>query len=294
MLSSYYYPELKERMDQIKANIGKVDAVTLNRLINREIARLGIDTRNWVDKTVVSDSSPKKKVGMFYYAKDKSFSEQLLPNKQVSGVVGYVDETGHHGLIVTLDQYRYQWADEYTYDADDYYVPQGATGKQRTSIVWHVFQQDLSIDIEKFLKNLRRKKDAQLLDKMRGADWYEPEPINEKYEVKKMKESHDDSSVICYNYSENGIRQGEAFLGNKEEMSLICKNRYQINQALSLIPDAVLLHPSYYWTGTLDPDNRRADGAFYRLHAWAFNFNNGMSYSCNIEYFAYIRPLLEF
>lgn len=57
---------------------------------------------------------------------------------------------------------------------------------------------------------------------------------------------------------------------------------------------AVQLHPSYYWTGTLDPDNRRADGSFYRLHAWALNFNNGMSYSCNIEYYAYIRPLLEF
>lgn len=109
-----------------------------------------------------------------------------------------------------------------------------------------------------------------------------------------MKESHDDSSVICYNYSENGIRQGEAFLGNKEEMSLVCKNRYQINQALSLIPDAVLLYPSYYWTGTLDPDNTRDDGSFYLLHAWALNFNNGKSYSCNIECFAYIRPLLEF
>ena len=109
-----------------------------------------------------------------------------------------------------------------------------------------------------------------------------------------LKNSHDDSSVICYNYSKDGIRQGETFLGNKEEMSLVCQNRYQINQALSLIPDAVLLYPSYYWTGTLDPDNTRDDGSFYRLHAWALNFNNGMSYSCNIEYYAYILPLLEF
>ena len=287
MLSSYYYPELKERMDQIKANIGKVDAVTLNRLINREIARLGIDTRNWVDKTVVSDSSPKKKVGMFYYAEDKSFSEQLLPNKQVSGVVGYVDETGQHGLIVTLYQYRYQWADEYTHDADDYYVPQGATSKQRTSIVWYVFQQGLKIDIEKYLQYCKRNECASV--------WDVPSVtiIDKEAGINDIKNSHDDSSVICYNYSKDGIRQGEAFLGNKEEMSLVCQNRYQINQALSLIPHAELLHPSYYWTGTLDPDNRRAD---YRLHAWALalNFNNGMSYSCNIEYYAYILPLLEF
>ena len=247
--------ELREKMTSVKANIGKIDEVTLYRLINRELAKLGIDTRNWVDKRVVSDSYPKKKVGMFYYAEDKSFSEQLLSGKRVSGVVGYVDETGQHGLIVTLHQKVGEWANEHTYDADDYYVPQCAASKQRSCIVWYIFQQ-------------------------------------------KTKNLHDvrctDSSVICYNYSKDGIRQGEAFLGNKEEMSLICQNRYQINQALSLIPDAELLHPSYYWTGTLDPDNRRADGSFYRLHAWALNFNNGMSYSCNIEYYAYILPLLEF
>ncbi len=275
----HYYPALKERMDHIKALIGKVDAVTLNRLINREIARLGIDTQNWVDKSVVSDSAPKKKVGMFYYAKDKSFSERLLSNKRVSGVVGYVDETGQHGLIVTLDQYRYQWADEYTHDADDYYVPQGATGKQRTCIVWYVFQQDLKIDIEKY---------------HRVCCQTDADSLTEELGMKGIKNGHDDSSVICYNYSEYDIRQGEAFLGNKEEMSLICQNRYQINKSLDLISDALPLHPSYYWTGTLDPDNTRADGAFYRLHAWALNFNNGMSYSCNIGYHAYIRPLLEF
>ena len=42
----------------------------------------------------------KKKIGMFYYAQDKSFSEELIPNKTVSGVVYHVDKTGEHGLVV--------------------------------------------------------------------------------------------------------------------------------------------------------------------------------------------------
>ena len=46
----------------------------------------------------------KKKIGMFYYAEDKSFSEELIPNKTVSGVVYHVDETGEHGLVVLLHQ----------------------------------------------------------------------------------------------------------------------------------------------------------------------------------------------
>ena len=193
-------------------------------------------------------------VGMFYYAKDRAFSKQLLSGKRVSGVVGYVDETGQHGLIVTLHQKVGEWANEHTYDADDYYVPQCAASKQRSCIVWYIFQQ-------------------------------------------KTKNLHDvrctDSSVICYNYSENGIRQGEAFLGNKEEMSLICQNRYQINQALSLIPGAELLHPSYYWTGSLN-FLEKDEECLCKAYAWVLNFNNGMSYSCNIEYYAYILPLLEF
>ena len=56
--------------------------------------------------------SGKIKVGMFYYAEDKSFSEKLISNKNVSGVVGYVDESGEHGLIVLLHQLELQWLNQ--------------------------------------------------------------------------------------------------------------------------------------------------------------------------------------
>ena len=63
-------------------------------------------------ETEIVPSCQKKKVGMFYYAEDKSFSEELIPNKNVSGVVGYVDESGEHGLIVLLHQLELQWLNQ--------------------------------------------------------------------------------------------------------------------------------------------------------------------------------------
>ena len=49
---------------------------------------------------------------MFYYAEDKSFSEELIPNKTVSGLVYHVDETGEHGLVVLLHQLELQWLNQ--------------------------------------------------------------------------------------------------------------------------------------------------------------------------------------
>ena len=59
--------------------------------------------------------SGKIKVGMFYYAEDESFSEELIPNKTVSGVVFHVDETGEHGLVVLLHQVQLPWSSDELY-----------------------------------------------------------------------------------------------------------------------------------------------------------------------------------
>ena len=67
-----------------------------------------------VDRDIVQ-LCQKKKVGMFYYAEDKSFSDELIPNKNVSGVVGYVDESGEHGLVVLLHQVQLPWSSDELY-----------------------------------------------------------------------------------------------------------------------------------------------------------------------------------
>ena len=61
------------------------------------------------------DEIQKKKIGMFYYAQDKSFSEELIPNKTVSGVVYHVDKTGEHGLVVLLHQVQLPWSSDELY-----------------------------------------------------------------------------------------------------------------------------------------------------------------------------------
>ena len=48
---------------------------------------------------------------MFYYAEGHVFSKKILGNKQVSGVVAYVDDN-QHGLIVTLDQEKLPWSSQ--------------------------------------------------------------------------------------------------------------------------------------------------------------------------------------
>lgn len=73
----------------------------------------------------------KKKIGMFYYAEDKSFSEELIPNKTVSGVVYHVDETGEHGLVVLLHQAWLPWLSDYLYVG----IPQKGYGKENTRLI---------------------------------------------------------------------------------------------------------------------------------------------------------------
>ena len=92
-----------------------------------------------VDGTAKSEEKPflketevqKKKVGMFYYAEDKSFSEELIPNKTVSGVVYHVDETGEHGLVVLLHQEELPWLSDYLSVG----IPKGLNGKGNTRLI---------------------------------------------------------------------------------------------------------------------------------------------------------------
>ena len=77
------------------------------------------------------DEIQKKKIGMFYYAQDKSFSEELIPNKTVSGVVYHVDKTGEHGLVVLLHQEELPWLSDYLSVG----IPKGLNGKENTRLI---------------------------------------------------------------------------------------------------------------------------------------------------------------
>ena len=66
-----------------------------------------------------------------FHEEDKTFSERLLPYKQVSGVVGDVDEAGQHGLISLLHYKVLPWT------SDELFVglPDGLSGKENTRLI---------------------------------------------------------------------------------------------------------------------------------------------------------------
>ena len=76
--------------------------------------------------------SEKIEVGMFYYNKDKTFSKELIKGKHPSGVVCYVDKTGHHGLILALREKRLPWSSEKLWIDN---MPEGLSGKENTSLI---------------------------------------------------------------------------------------------------------------------------------------------------------------
>ncbi len=47
--------------------------------------------------------------GMYYYS-DRTISADILSDKQISGVVGWVDDSGRHGLVLGLREGKTLWA----------------------------------------------------------------------------------------------------------------------------------------------------------------------------------------
>ena len=72
--------------------------------------------------------SEKIEVGMFYYAEGKIFSTLLQPDKSVSGVVAYVDDSGLHGVVWLLHGIYSIWSDQHLFVN----MPVGLSGKENT------------------------------------------------------------------------------------------------------------------------------------------------------------------
>ncbi len=75
--------------------------------------------------------SGKIKPKMFYYAEDKTFSSSLIMEKGVSGVVGDVDASGCHGIIVLLHHKMLPWSKNGLHVG----LPVGSDGKECTRLI---------------------------------------------------------------------------------------------------------------------------------------------------------------
>ena len=68
--------------------------------------------------------------GMYYYS-DGTISADVIQGKQISGVVGWVDESGRHGLVLGLREAKLPWSSDYLVVN----LPKNADGKENTRLI---------------------------------------------------------------------------------------------------------------------------------------------------------------
>lgn len=74
------------------------------------MTKLGLTSAEVIDYLSSTPSAKTAKVGMYYYAKEKIYSETPIPGKTISGIIAYVGPSGHHGLIIGLREERLFWS----------------------------------------------------------------------------------------------------------------------------------------------------------------------------------------
>ena len=68
--------------------------------------------------------------GMYYYS-DETISAEVLLTKQISGVVGWVDESGRHGLVLGVRETKLPWSS----DCLRVNLPENTDGRKNTRLI---------------------------------------------------------------------------------------------------------------------------------------------------------------
>ncbi len=84
----------------------------------------------------------------------------------------------------------------------------------------------------------------------------------------------------CYDYAEDGVKQGEAFLPSLTELEKLFANKAAINASLKALGVALL--EGWYWSST-EYDNN---------YAWIFGMTNGARNDGSKLYYVYVRSVL--
>ena len=85
------------------------------------------------DASVQSEETTSVNVvrpGMYYYS-DRTISADVIQGKQISGVVGWVDDSGRHGLVLGLRETRLPWSSDYLAVK----FPEYADGRENTRLI---------------------------------------------------------------------------------------------------------------------------------------------------------------
>ncbi|MDO4162708.1 MAG: hypothetical protein Q4D80_06895 [Pseudomonadota bacterium] len=90
-----------------------------------------------------------------------------------------------------------------------------------------------------------------------------------------------EAARYCFEYAEDGVKAGEAFLPTQKELDAVYQNKERVQHSLSLI-HAFNLKKLYWSSSSAGRD------------AWFFDFRDGTENGALVSQTAYVRPFLSF
>ena len=118
-----------------------------------------------------------------------------------------------------------------------------------------------------------------------SSDWLEAKATQEMtggkeatrklLEISRKKRQEAEAAQWCYDYAEDGVIQGEAFLPSLTELEKLFANKAAINASLKAL--GVVLLEGWYWSST-EYDN---------TNAWGFGMTGGLRYDGSKYYNGY-------
>ena len=162
--------------------------------------------------------------------------------------------------------------------ADGLICPEIIEGRQVMAIVGSVDGSDvLAVCLhEAYLPWSNNYLEAEATQKMTGGK----EASRKILEISREKRQKAEAAQWCYDYAEDGVKQGEAFLPSVTELGKLFANKAAINASLKAL--GVYLLESSYWSST----------EFSALSAWGVLFSSGERWYTSKYTTLYVRPVL--
>lgn len=127
-----------------------------------------------------------------------------------------------------------------------------------------------------------------------SSDWLEAketqtmtdgrDATHEILELSRKKRQNAQAAQWCYNYAQNGVKQGEAFLPSLTELKKLFVNKAKINVSLEMLRKVlgVDLFNDWYWSST----------EYGKCYAWLLRMTDGYSCGSSKRFANYVRPVI--
>lgn len=119
--------------------------------------------------------------------------------------------------------------------------------------------------------------EAKATQKMTGGK----EATRKILEISRKKRQEAEAAQWCYDYAEDGVKQGEAFLPSLTELEKLFANKAAINASLKALGVALL--KGCCWSSTEYGSN----------YAWTLNMGNGNRTNSTKDNYIYVRAVLK-